>query len=379
MSRRDVVFAFYGLSWSASMERGMHFAQDRLAARLIGENRVRRLVIANLPRSAAAWAVRRALGQEREPPYQAHVSLCQPLRLRRRDPHQLGELRRAYARYERCVRRSAARAGLEDPAVITTNPFFAAFGNFSWAGAVTYYATDDWTGHPVYRRWWPALEEAYASIRERECAVCSVSQAILDRIRPMGPARVIPNGIEPSEWPPLPPAPAWLSGLPAPRLIYLGTLDRRLDPAALRALAASHPEGSVVLVGPIMDEDHIRGLLRIPNVQVRPPVSRSEVPGLLRGADVGLVPHARDKLTLAMSPLKAYEYLAAGVPVAGISLPPLEGIDPRVALVDEASQLGGAVNRALSLGRASENVRQQFLDQNAWKRRHEQILELALR
>jgi hypothetical protein len=37
-------------------------------------------------------------------------------------------------------------------------------------------------------------------------------------------------------------------------------------------------------------------------------------------------------LTEAMSPLNPYEYLAGGRPVAAVDLPPIAGVDGRVAL-----------------------------------------------
>jgi hypothetical protein len=56
-----------------------------------------------------------------------------------------------------------------------------------------------------------------------------VTQAIIDRIRPSGPHAVVPNGIEPHEWISPDPAPAWFGALPGPRLLYVGSLDHRLD------------------------------------------------------------------------------------------------------------------------------------------------------
>jgi teichuronic acid biosynthesis glycosyltransferase TuaH len=81
---------------------------------------------------------------------------------------------------------------------------------------------------------------------------------------------------------------------------------------------------------------------------------------------------------MAMSPLKLYEYVAAGRPVAAVDLPPMRGIGPRVILVDEGGDYPAAVARALELGPAPEDERQAFLAHNSWKRRHDELIALAL-
>ena len=34
--------------------------------------------------------------------------------------------------------------GMRAPALITTNPFYAAYAPFAWTGPVTYYGWDNW-------------------------------------------------------------------------------------------------------------------------------------------------------------------------------------------------------------------------------------------
>jgi hypothetical protein len=90
------------------------------------------------------------------------------------------------------------------------------------------------------------------------------------------------------------------------------------------------------------------------------------------------VPHARDDLTAAMSPLKLYEYLAGGRPVAATDLPPMRHIDERVVLCGPEDDYVEAVRTALALGPADEQRRLDFVAGNAWSRRHGDIVDLAL-
>ena len=102
------------------------------------------------------------------------------------------------------------------------------------------------------------------------------------------------------------------------------------------------------------------------------------VTGLIRLADVGLIPHVHSPLTEAMSPLKLYEYLAGGLPVVAADLPPVRGVDPRVALVADGAGYPDAVRAALELGRAGEDERLTFVHTNSWSARHDRLLDLAL-
>ena len=80
-------------------------------------------------------------------------------------------------------------------------------------------------------------------------------------------------------------------------------------------------------------------------------------------------------LTEAMSPLKLYEYLAAGRPVAALDVPPIRDVSPRVVIADE---LADAIAARLKLGPADEAQRRQFAEANSWRRRQERIVDLVL-
>ena len=92
---------------------------------------------------------------------------------------------------------------------------------------------------------------------------------------------------------------------------------------------------------------------------------------MIGGADVCLIPHARNELTAAMSPLKLFEYLAGGRPVAAVDLPPIAAVRGRVVLVGEGEDFVPAVGSALELGPAPEDERLAFVREHAWSGRFE--------
>jgi glycosyltransferase involved in cell wall biosynthesis len=401
---RDVVFCFSYLSWQAAADRGWFGTEDRLARGLLTHERVDCLVVCDLARSWPARLLRDVqvgvTGREATFPAGERARLLRPTRLRREYPTSLGGARRACAALDRALERAARDMGLHEPAVIVAHPLLAGLADFAWAGPVTFYATDDWLAYEPHRRWWPVYEESFSLLRARSRRVAAVSAAALQRLAPTGPRAVVPNGIDPAEWrgapgtppaewrgaPGTPPAewrgapgtPAWARELRRPLLLYTGTLDERLDVPALLQIARALPQASVVLVGPLLAPEHLAPLRAAANVTIRPPLARPELLALVRAADLGLLAHRQLPLTRAMSPLKLYEYLAAGLPVVATDLPPVRGVHPSVELVAPGGDYPGAVRAALARGRASEAERLAFIERSSWGARHDALLDLAL-
>ncbi len=379
----DVVFCFSYLSWQAAAHRGWFGTEDRLARGLIEHQRVARLLVCDQMRSLPAMLVRDLMSRRGDAgaafPASSQAQLLRPVRLRREYPTSIAGMERAAGAFDRIARRAARRMGLVEPAVIIANPLLAGFAELKWAGPVTFFAADDWLAYEPQRRWWPAYEESFARVRERGRRVAAVSTAALERIAPTGPSAVIPNGIDPAEWLGVAAQPpSWVIGTRRPLLVYAGTLDSRLDVAALLELAQRMPDAHIVLVGPLLDAPHLEPLGTAGNIEIRPPLARAEVIALIRAADVGLVPHRDNALTRAMSPLKLYEYLAAGLPIVASDLAPMRNVDASVLVVASGEGYAPTVEAALTRGRADEDARVAFLAEHSWRARHDKLLELVL-
>ena len=373
---RDVIFVLYGRSWAASMAEGRSFPEARIGTALPSDPGVGHVLLVNPYRSLGAKVWRSLRPRYPPPPRREDVHVHEPLRARRTDP---AEPRRTVARYEASIRRASSRLGFERPAVITANAFLAGFGAFDWAGPITYYAWDDWASD--FRRPYliPAFKESFAEIRAKRRRVCAVSRAALERVEPTGPHAVVPNGIEPGEWRGLGEPPEWFARLPRPRLLYVGSLDSRVDIEQVAEVADAYPDGSIVFVGPIQDEAHFVAVRKRSNVVIRAGLApRPDVVRLICAAEACFIPHVANRLTEAMSPLKLYEYLAGGRPVAAVDLPPIADVEGRVVLAPIGGELAPAVAQALALGPAPEAERLQFLVRNAWSRRLDELLAIAL-
>jgi glycosyltransferase involved in cell wall biosynthesis len=109
-----------------------------------------------------------------------------------------------------------------------------------------------------------------------------------------------------------------------PLIGYHGSLyGDWFDWDGLRAIARANPDATVVLIG------EARGVPRdVPgNVVFLGLKAQGDLPAYISRLDVGLVPFTVTPTTHAVSPLKVFEYLACGVPVAAPPLRALEGVD----------------------------------------------------
>lgn len=113
------------------------------------------------------------------------------------------------------------------------------------------------------------------------------------------------------------PLPPELATIPSPRIGYVGAIvPDWVDIELVYELAERHPEWSFVLVGPKIrwhPPDQSPANLHL--LGARPYQS---LPDYLRGFDVCLIPFKDNPITWGASPLKLYEYLAAGRAVVSV-------------------------------------------------------------
>ena len=378
MTNRDVVFTFWHETWADAVARKF-MPPDRLVQTLLSSPRVGSLLVANPDRSAPRYIARRLTRPFEAPfPKRTGARLITPLRARRNEQRGADAIRAEYVSYDSRLLRESKDMGLRAPALITTNPYYAAYAPLELAQNVTYYAWDDWTALASLSPWHEDIDAAYRVMAARGTQVCAVSQHLLDRIGPSGPGLVVPNGLTPSEWQPPWTVPDWLDALPRPRVLYAGAIHERLDTNIIAQISQSLPDASIVIVGPALNPDVVKALAPLKNVHIHDPVPHAAVPSIMHGADVCIIPHHRNALTESMSPLKLYEYCAMGRAVVATDLSPMRNVHERVHLVPPGGSFSDAVRLALKQGSMSEEARQRFLIQNSWAGRHEALMDFAL-
>jgi len=121
--------------------------------------------------------------------------------------------------------------------------------------------------------------------------------------------------------------PGDLAAIPSPRIGYVGALQRHVDGSLLDMLARSHPDWSLVIVGPEWRE--FESQLTGTNIHQLGAKDHKDVPGYIAGFDVCLIPYRLTAYTQTVFPTKLGEYLMLGKPVVSTALPEVLSFNTR--------------------------------------------------
>jgi glycosyltransferase involved in cell wall biosynthesis len=196
-----------------------------------------------------------------------------------------------------------------------------------------------------------AWAEAERKILARADAVVATSEAVLRALDLPDalPTLVLENGVDFARF-----ASSLENPPPRAGAVYVGALDQRLDWHWLRRLAEAAPEVSITVAGPA------RQVPDLPtNVTAIGPVDYARVPGLLQAHAVGLLPFTESPLNAGRSPMKLFEYLAAGLYVLGsdFSRSGMGGL-PGVTLTRDVPAAAAALRRAVREAKTNDKGRE---------------------
>lgn len=176
----------------------------------------------------------------------------------------------------------------------------------------------------------------------------ATSQPVYEHLKSLAPGRsgiVVENGVDLEHFMRPQPPPAEYGIVRGPKAVYVGALDGRFDFAAIQSLASSHPELTIFLIGPQEGTVKPSG----PNIRLLGSRPYEQVPAYLQHADIGLLPLSAHSANRGRSPMKIYEYGAAGLPVIASRTEELERRAlPFVSLYAEKTALASLVGQVLS-------------------------------
>jgi glycosyltransferase involved in cell wall biosynthesis len=203
---------------------------------------------------------------------------------------------------------------------------------------------------PAFHQGLHHIEADEAAIIKNVDVVLTASQALYDRVSSLitpEKVRVVPNGVDldlfgtcvkplrlPADLPPH-----------RPIVGYHGTISEWFDFDLVWEMARKRPQWNITLIGPV--------LRRIPRASVPPNVHFlgkkpfETLPSYLSFFDVAIIPFTQTPVALHANPIKAYEYLAMGLPI--VSSPIVELLRYRhvLELARDSNEFIASVDKCL--------------------------------
>lgn len=119
--------------------------------------------------------------------------------------------------------------------------------------------------------------------------------------------------------------PSDIADLPAPILGYFGLIaDDWVDVELIAHVARRLPDVSIVMLGRVTMD--VTPLQRLPNVYLLGRKPYESLPAYCKAFAAAMIPFPLNEVTRNANPLKAREYLAAGLPVISTAVPEVEAL-----------------------------------------------------
>lgn len=270
----------------------------------------------------------------------------------------------------RSIRKVALDLNFGDLVVWSFFPFMAPYWRILGQKLTIFDAVDNWMLHSSYAKYKDRLKQCYDVIKDQADIIFSVSKSLLNFFDDQPNVYWVPNGVDLKHYnKKFTLINRDIADLPKPIIGYIGVIQEKVDLELVKYLARKNPEKSIVLVGPVWNEqDEAKmSLEQEENVHFLGYKKYSNAPMYIQQFDIGIIPHKKAGFAASTNPMKMYEYLACGKPVVATSNIGTENVEEMISTVDSYEDFNIEVNKLLD--HDSEENRQKrhdFVKKFSW-------------
>lgn len=176
------------------------------------------------------------------------------------------------------------------------------------------------------------------------------------------------------------PIPLDIATIHRPIVGFVGAIrGQKVDLQLLVEVARSHPEWSLVMIGPVYGADTVRKLSALPNIYMLGYKEYETLPNYLRAFDICMIPYRTDNEYIHnVFPMKFFEFLATGKPVVTTNLASLEKYRDVASITSSSEEFIKKIKDNVANGQSRTIARMQIelAKKNSWAKRIEKILQL---
>jgi glycosyltransferase involved in cell wall biosynthesis len=274
-------------------------------------------------------------------------------------------------RFAREIKKAIKRLGFKDFLLFNDSDMFRSFflNDLLKPACSVYYTRDNMLSVPYWKKHGKTLEP---ELMKKCDLVCANSTYLKDLASEHNPnSFFVGQGCDVSAFnkDTIVSIPSDLLAIPGPRIGYIGALyTLRLDIEILNTIALSHPEWSVVLIGPEDNDFKSSNLHQLKNVYFLGLKDGAELPSYLAGFDVALNPQILNETTIGNYPRKIDEYLAMGKPTVATETKAMSIFAEHTYLAKSKEDYPGLIELALKENSSEkEQARITFAQSHTWE------------
>jgi glycosyltransferase involved in cell wall biosynthesis len=277
------------------------------------------------------------------------------------------------------VRRAMRRLGFSRVINWVFNPAAAVIAGTLDEETLVYHCVDEYAAFSGVSS--ASLAQLEKSLLARAKLVITSSRPLFDGKRVANPHTVlIRHGVDHEHFrralDPDTTVPREISRLPRPVIGYFGLISSDwVDVGLMEQVARRLPSASIVMLGKVAMD--VSSLTRLPNVHLLGRKPYESLPAYCKGFDVAVIPFPINPATMNANPLKAREYLAAGIPVVSTAIPEVEELG-LCRIGSDVESFVGQLRTALKQP-GPRRVRSDAVRGQSWAARLEEIERELLR
>lgn len=278
------------------------------------------------------------------------------------------------------IKKMALKLNFGDLVLWSFNPFIAPFWQKFGSKLVVFDAVDNWSSHSSYTKLQNRLKKCYDIVKNEADIIFTVSKNLLNFFEDQPNVHWIPNGVDFIHY-----NKQYslinrdIADIKKPIIGYIGIIQEKVDLDLVHYLAEKNPDKSIVLVGPIWDEQALQKneLNKYKNIFFLGYKSYEEAPMYIQQFDIGIVPHRANEFSASTNPMKVYEYLACGKAVVSTENVGTENMNEIIKVASGYEDFNQLVNKELKNNSAKKvALRQEFAKKYSWYNTVQKMLEL---
>lgn len=277
------------------------------------------------------------------------------------------------------IKKVALNLNFGDLLIWSFFPFIAPHWQKMGQKLLVFDAVDNWLLHSSYQRQLGRLKKSYDLIKNEADIIFTVSKSLLNFFEDQPNVYWVPNGVDfihyNKEYSLVN---RDIADIKKPVIGYIGIIQEKVDLDLVQYLAEKNSDKSIVLVGPIWDEQAsaYKDLVKYPNVHFLGYKSYEEAPMYIQQFDVAMVPHRTTEFSASTNPMKVYEYLACGKAVVSTANVGIDNVEDMVAVAQGYEEFNQLIKEALSSNSEDKILaRQEFAKKYSWHNMVEKMLE----